>query len=64
MVGDKLIDKTKHKVLLPEFKSYKNFQLNIIKGIIIAFLILLIPAYYGNKIMMYITNLMNLYLKI
>lgn len=31
MVGDKLIDKTKHKVLLPEFKSYKNFQLNIIK---------------------------------
>lgn len=49
MVGDKLIDKTKHKVLLPEFKKLQEFSTKHYKGIIIAFLILLIPAYYGNK---------------
>ena len=49
MVGDKLIDKTKHKVLLPEFKKLQEFSTKHYKGIIVAFLILLIPAYYGNK---------------
>ena len=49
MVGDKLIDKTKHKVLFPEFKKLQEFSTKHYKGIIIAFLILLIPAYYGNK---------------
>ena len=49
MVGDKLIDKTKHKVLLPEFKKLQVFSTKHYKGIIVAFLILLIPAYYGNK---------------
>lgn len=49
MVGDKIIDKTKHKVLLPEFKKIQGFSTKHYKGIIIAFLILLIPAYYGNK---------------
>lgn len=49
MVGDKLIDKTMHKVLFPEFKKLQEFSTKHYKGIIIAFLILLIPAYYGNK---------------
>ena len=49
IVGDKIISKTKHKVLLPEFKKLQEFSIKHYKGIILAFLILLIPAYYGNK---------------
>ena len=49
MVGDKLIDKTKHKVLLPEFKKLQEFSTKHYKGIIAAFLILLVPAFYGNN---------------
>lgn len=49
MVGDKIIDKTKHKVLLPQFKKLQEFSTKHYKSIIVAFLILLIPAYYGNK---------------
>ena len=50
MVGDKLIDKTKHKVLLPQFKKLQEFSTKHYKGIIAAFLILLIPAYYLSLI--------------
>lgn len=49
MVGDKLIDKTKHKVLLPEFKKLQEFSTKHYKGIIATFLILLVPAFYGNN---------------
>ena len=49
MVGEKLIDKTKHKVILPEFKKIQEFSIKHYKGIIVAFLILLIPAFYGNN---------------
>lgn len=49
MVGDKLIDKTKHKVLLPELKKLQEFSTKHYKGIIAAFLILLVPAFYGNN---------------
>ena len=49
MVGDKLIDKTKHKVLFPEFKKLQEFSTKHYKGIIAAFLILLVPAFYGNN---------------
>lgn len=49
MVGDKIIGKTKHKVLLPQFKKLQEFSTKHYKSIIVAFLILLIPAYYGNK---------------
>lgn len=49
MVGDKLIDKTKHKVLLPEFKKLQEFSTKHYKAIIAAFLILLVPAFYGNN---------------
>ena len=46
---DKLIDKTKHKELLPKFKGIRSFVFNNYKLLFIVFLILLIPAYIGNK---------------
>ena len=46
---DKLIDKTKHKVFLPEFKFIQKFSVKHYILIFIVFLILLIPAYIGNK---------------
>ena len=46
---DKLVDKTKHKVILLEFKGLKEFIIKHYKLIFILFLILLLPAYYGNK---------------
>lgn len=46
---DKLIDKTKHKVILPEFNKLKSFVIKHYKLIFIMFIILLIPAYIGNK---------------
>ena len=49
LIFDKLITKTKHKILLPSFNKLQSFTLNNYKIIIIIFLILLIPAYYGNK---------------
>ena len=48
LVFDNVIEKTKHKNFLPKFDKLTNL---IIKGryvIIIVFLLLLIPAYYGN----------------
>ena len=49
LVFDKLIEKTKHKNFLPKFQHIQNFSIkhNII--LIIIFLILLIPACYGNS---------------
>ena len=49
LIFDKLIDKTTHKNLLPEFNGIKKFVLNHYKLILIIFIILLIPAYIGNK---------------
>ena len=49
MIFDKMVEKTKHKVILPEFKRIQDFSVNNYKAIIIAFLILLIPAFYGNN---------------
>lgn len=46
---DKLVEKTKHKELLPQFKGIKNFVLKHYKLIFIVFLILLIPAYLANS---------------
>lgn len=46
---DKYIDKTKHKVILPEFMTLQKFSLKYYKVIFALFLILLIPAYIGNK---------------
>ena len=49
LVFDKKLSKHKHKPVIPEFKHVKEFTLKHYKGIFIVFLILLIPAWYGNK---------------
>ena len=49
LIFDKQIDKTKHKVLIPEFKHIKAFTMKFYKPIFIAFLILMIPAVIGNS---------------
>src|SRR5574344_1948009 len=46
---DKIIDKTHHKSIIPEFKHIKNFTIKHYKLIFVIFLILLIPAIYGNS---------------
>ena len=49
LVFDNVIEKTKHKSFLPKFDKLTSL---IIKGrhvILIIFVLLLIPAYYGNK---------------
>ena len=46
---EKLIEKTKHKEILPNFTSIKNVVIKHKKAIIITFLVLLIPAIYGNS---------------
>ena len=48
LIFDKQIDKTKHKILLPEFKKLPKFIASKSKAILIIFIILMIPAYYGN----------------
>lgn len=49
LIFDKVIEKTKHKVYFPEFKCLQNFSRKHYKIIFVVFLILLIPAYIGNK---------------
>ena len=49
LVCDKLIEKTQHKSLLPEFKRLQKFSIHHYRLIIVIFLILLIPAIYGNQ---------------
>ena len=49
LIFDKQIDKTKHKILLPEFKKLPRFITSKSKAILIIFIILMIPAYYGNS---------------
>ena len=47
LVFDKYLEKTKHRVLLPEFKSLQEFSIKHRKAILVVFVILLIPAFYG-----------------
>ena len=49
LLFDKQIEKTKHKIYFPEFKRLQSFSRKHYKVIFVVFLILLIPAYYGNK---------------
>jgi len=49
LLFDKVIDKTKHKVFLPEFKLIQKVSIKHYKLIFILFLILLIPAFIGNS---------------
>ena len=46
---DKSITKTQHKVLLPEFKHIQKFSLKHYVLLFGCFLLLIIPAYIGNK---------------
>ncbi len=48
LVFDKLIQKTKHKEILPQFKHLQDFVVKHYKIITIIFVILAIPAIYGN----------------
>lgn len=49
LVFDKQITATKHKNFIPEFKGLQNFIVKHNKLILILFLILLVPAIYGNN---------------
>lgn len=44
---DKVIEKTRHRPLLPSFKKLPQFILKHYKALIAVFLVLLIPALYG-----------------
>ncbi len=48
LLFDKLLEKSKHKVLLPQFIRFQKFVLNRRIIILIVFAILLIPILYGN----------------
>ena len=49
LIFDKLIQKTKHKPLIPKFKFVKPIVMNNYKWIFIIFLILMVPAYLSQK---------------
>ncbi len=49
LVCDKWIEKTQHKSLLSEFKRLQKFSIHHYRLIIVIFLILLVPAIYGNQ---------------
>ena len=49
LVCDKIIEKTHHKNLMLEFKGLQNFSIKYHNLIILTFIILLIPAIYGNN---------------
>ena len=46
---DNAIEKTKHKEILPKFKSLKNFVMKHYKLIFVVFLIFLFPAYKAQQ---------------
>lgn len=46
---DRWIEKTKHKEILPKFTGLKNFVIKHYKAAMIIFLVLLLPALYGNS---------------
>ena len=49
LIFDKLIQKTKHKALIPKFKFIKPVVMKGYKWIFIVFLILMLPAYLSQK---------------
>ena len=49
LMFDKIIQKTKHKPLIPEFKFVKPIVMKGYKWIFIIFLVLLVPAYLSQK---------------
>ena len=49
LVFDNVVEKTKHKVILPEFKFIKNFVLKHYVTIFVIFIILLIPSFLAQR---------------
>ncbi len=49
LVFDKFISKGQHKEILPDFEVLKNFALKHYRLILIIFVVLAIPAIYGNS---------------
>lgn len=49
LIFDKFIEKTSHKEIMPEFSHLRDFVVKHYKIAIIIFLVLLIPAIYGNS---------------
>ncbi|MBQ2640338.1 MAG: MMPL family transporter [Bacilli bacterium] len=49
LVFDNLIEKTKHRSLFPSFKKVQKFSIKHYIGIILVFVLLMIPAYIGNS---------------
>ena len=49
LVFDHFIEKTKHKNFFPKFKRLQAFSIKHYIGIIVVFVLLLIPAYIGNS---------------
>lgn len=49
LVFDKAIEKTKHKLIFPQFKGIQNIAVKHYKIILIVFAILAIPAIIGNN---------------
>ena len=49
LVFDKLIEKTRHREILPKFEILKNFNIKHYKAIIVTFLIILPFAIYGYR---------------
>lgn len=49
LVFDKLLLKTRHRALIPEFKGIGKFSLKHYKLFLVLFLVTLIPSIYGNQ---------------
>ncbi|MBR2247991.1 MAG: MMPL family transporter [Bacilli bacterium] len=49
LVFDKIIDKTKHRSFAPHFKRVQQFSIKRYIFIIIAFIVLMVPAFIGNS---------------
>ncbi len=49
LVFDKLIDKTSHRSLIPNLEKVSNFITKYHVGFIVAFLLMIFPAVYGNN---------------
>ncbi|MCR5329859.1 MAG: MMPL family transporter [Lachnospiraceae bacterium] len=47
LVFDKPLQKTKHKALIPEMKGFSGALIRIFPVFLVAFVILVVPAYYG-----------------
>lgn len=49
LVFDKYVEKTKHKNFFPQFDKFSNFAIHHKNIILVLFLILFVPAIYGNS---------------